>query len=105
MYLFYLGIYLTEFLSFNKIRALTQDVNDLAKALRKSEILSVTEDMKVNLTQPIKYKENEDDYVIYIVSIIINIILMDTIFFTILIDSLLYLTKITYFGLEIMNNN
>ncbi|XP_014276753.1 la-related protein 7 [Halyomorpha halys] len=57
---------LTEFLRFNKIRALTQDVNDLAKALKNSEIIAVTEDMKVKRTQPIKFKENEDEYIIYI---------------------------------------
>ncbi|CAH1408121.1 unnamed protein product [Nezara viridula] len=57
---------LTEFLKFNKIRALTLDVNDLAKALKKSEIIAVTDDMKVTRTQPVKFKENEDDYIIYI---------------------------------------
>lgn len=57
---------LTEFLRFNKIRALTEDVNDLAKALKKSEIIAVTDDMKVKRTQPVKFKENEDDYIIYI---------------------------------------
>lgn len=68
IYVYDLAIPLTEFLKFNKIRALTQDVNELANALKKSEILAVTDDMKVNRTQPVKYKENEDDYIIYIVS-------------------------------------
>ncbi|XP_049940751.1 la-related protein 7 [Schistocerca serialis cubense] len=58
---------LAIFLRFNKIRALTSNIEDIAKALRDSEILSVTEDgTKVYRTTPIHIKENEEDCTIYV---------------------------------------
>lgn len=59
-------IHLTEFLKFNKIKQLTDNMNDLERALRKSELLRVTDDMKVALVKPVQLKENEEDYVIYV---------------------------------------
>jgi La-related protein 7 len=65
----YTGVPLSVFLNFNRIRALTSDVKDLAKALRRSELLEVSEDdMTVKRTQPVEVKENADDCVIYVVS-------------------------------------
>lgn len=58
---------LSIFLRFNKIRALTTKIEDIAKALRDSDILSVTEDgTKVFRTTPIQIKENEEDCTIYV---------------------------------------
>ncbi|XP_049835952.1 la-related protein 7 [Schistocerca gregaria] len=58
---------LAIFLRFNKIRSLTSNIEDIAKALRDSEILSVTEDgTKVYRTTPIHIKENEEDCTIYV---------------------------------------
>ncbi|KAK9507729.1 hypothetical protein O3M35_007517 [Rhynocoris fuscipes] len=60
------SIELSHFLSFNKIRALTNDVNDIIKAIKNSEILEVIDDSKVRRTKPVEYKENPDDCIIYI---------------------------------------
>jgi RNA recognition motif-containing protein len=58
---------LSIFLRFNKIRALTTDAQDIADALRNSELLSLTEDgTKVLRTAPIKEKDNIDDCTIYV---------------------------------------
>lgn len=58
---------LSIFLRFNKIRALTANVQDIANALRNSELLSVTEDgTKVFRTAPVKEKDNIDDCTIYV---------------------------------------
>ncbi|XP_069680671.1 la-related protein 7 [Periplaneta americana] len=58
---------LSIFIRFNKIRALTTNITDIAKALRNSEVLSVTEDgTKVFRTTPVREKENTDDCTIYV---------------------------------------
>jgi len=59
-------------LRFNKIRALTTNVQDITDALRNSELLSLGEDgTKVFRTTPIKEKDNIDDCTIYVVSILL----------------------------------
>jgi hypothetical protein len=63
---------LSMFLRFNKIRALTTNVQDITDALRNSELLSLTEDgTKVFRTAPVKEKDNIDDCTIYVVSIML----------------------------------
>lgn len=63
---------LSIFLRFNKIRALTTNVQDIADALRNSELLSLTEEgTKVFRTAPVKEKDNIDDCTIYVVSILL----------------------------------
>ncbi|KAL1122001.1 hypothetical protein AAG570_003408 [Ranatra chinensis] len=57
---------LTVFFKFNKIRALTREMKDLVKALRHSEVLEVSEDMKVRRVTAFTPKDNEDDCVIYV---------------------------------------
>ncbi|XP_012286644.1 la-related protein 7 [Orussus abietinus] len=55
------------FLRFNKIRALTTELSRVAKALKGSTILSVSEDgTKVWRVTPIKEKENLDECTIYV---------------------------------------
>ncbi|KAL0281644.1 UNVERIFIED_CONTAM: hypothetical protein PYX00_002568 [Menopon gallinae] len=58
---------LEVFLKFNKILQLTDDVRDLTKALKKSEMLQLTEDKsRVFRTTPIKEKSNADECTIYV---------------------------------------
>lgn len=58
---------ISVFLKFNKIRELTDNVQDIVKALKKSSLLSVTEDKtKVFRTTPVKEKENVDECTIYV---------------------------------------
>ncbi|XP_043470915.1 la-related protein 7 [Leptopilina heterotoma] len=55
------------FIKFNKVAALTTDVSRIAKALRDSTMLSVSEDgTKVCRTTPICKKENSDECTIYV---------------------------------------
>ncbi|XP_012263610.2 la-related protein 7 [Athalia rosae] len=61
------------FLRFNKIRALTTDVNAIVRALQKSEMLSVSEDgTKVCRVTPILPKENIDECTIYVQRLPLN---------------------------------
>ncbi|KAL3275516.1 hypothetical protein HHI36_020275 [Cryptolaemus montrouzieri] len=58
---------ISVFMRFNKIRKLTESIDDLRKAISKSEILEISEDtQKVRRNTPIKVKENEDDCTIYV---------------------------------------
>lgn len=58
---------LNEFLKFNKIRKLTLSIDDLRKAIKKSDILELSEDLeKVKRKTEIKVKENVDDCTIYV---------------------------------------
>lgn len=58
---------LEVFLKFNKILQLTNDVRDLTKALKKSEMLKLTEDKsKVFRVTPVKEKTNADECTIYV---------------------------------------
>lgn len=59
---------LAIFLTFNKIKALTSKVEDLASALTNSELLQVSEDgTHVCRKIGIQRKENEDECTIYVV--------------------------------------
>ncbi|XP_046436699.1 la-related protein 7 [Neodiprion fabricii] len=61
------------FLRFNKIRALTTDINQIVKALQKSEMLSVSEDgSKVCRITPIRRKDNVDECSIYVQRLPLN---------------------------------
>ncbi|XP_063217146.1 la-related protein 7 isoform X2 [Bacillus rossius redtenbacheri] len=56
------------FLRFNKIRELTDNIKDIKKALKHSEVLSVSEDgTRVFRISPLQKKENEDECTIYVV--------------------------------------
>jgi hypothetical protein len=69
---FFTDVDISVFVRFNKIRALTTDIKDIADALRNSQFLSLTEDgTKVFRTTPIKEKDNIDDCTIYVVSIML----------------------------------
>lgn len=58
---------LDVFLRFNKIRTLTDDVNRVAKALKNSTILSLSEDgTKVCRTTPINPRENCEACTVYV---------------------------------------
>ncbi|XP_044753555.1 la-related protein 7 [Coccinella septempunctata] len=58
---------LDEFLKFNKIRKLTLSIEDLRKAIKKSDFLELSEDSeKVKRKTEIKVKENVDDCTIYV---------------------------------------
>lgn len=62
---------------FNKIQALTTNVQDIADALKNSELLSLTEDeTKVFRTVPVKEKDNIDDCTIYVVSVMLLLFLV-----------------------------
>lgn len=65
--IFVLVIDLEIFLKFNKIRKLTQSIEDIQKALSRSEFLELSEDkMKLCRKLPLKIKENEDNCTIYV---------------------------------------
>ncbi|GLV32280.1 La related protein 7 [Carabus blaptoides fortunei] len=58
---------LSIFLKFNKIRTLTTNIEDICKALRKSEKLQLSEDnLKVCRVTPIQEKTNQDECTIYV---------------------------------------
>ncbi|XP_034243930.1 la-related protein 7 [Thrips palmi] len=58
---------LEEFLKFNKITQLVSSVEEIAKAIKKSDFLELSEDsLKVHRKTPIKIKENEDECTIYV---------------------------------------
>lgn len=55
------------FLQFNKIRKLTSSLEDVTKAISKSELIELSEDKtKVRRKLPIKVKENVDECTIYV---------------------------------------
>ncbi|KAK3931541.1 La-related protein 7 [Frankliniella fusca] len=55
------------FLKFNKIIKLVSTVEEIAKAVKKSEILELSEDsLKVRRKTPMKIKDNEDDCTVYV---------------------------------------
>ncbi len=59
-------------MNFNKLRALTDDVKEIAKALQYSKILKLSEDgTKVSRTTPLKTKSQEDIDIctVYVVSL------------------------------------
>lgn len=61
---------LDVFLTFNKISKLTSSVEEIAKALKKSDLLELNEDCtKVKRTTPHKIKTNEDECIIYVQTI------------------------------------
>lgn len=58
------------FLKFNKIRKLNCTVEDIQKAIRKSDIIELSEDgQKISRKKPIKIKENVDACTIYLENI------------------------------------
>lgn len=58
---------LEVFLNFNKIRAFTDNIKDIANALRKSELLKLSDDgTQVCRTTPIQERENIDECTIYV---------------------------------------
>lgn len=60
---------LSTILSFNKLRALTTDPKDVIQAVKKSELIQVSEDgTKVFRTKPILEKQDVDACTIYVVS-------------------------------------
>lgn len=67
IFLVCLDVDLSIFLKFNKIRSLTQSVDDLQKALNKSELLALNEDKtKVFRKTAPREKQNVDDCTIYV---------------------------------------
>lgn len=55
------------FLKFNKVRSLTNNVKDIAKAVKKSTILQLSEDLtKICRLTPIQERENVDECTIYV---------------------------------------
>lgn len=59
---------LSLFLTFNKIKLLTSNLEDLAKAVSQSEMLLLSKDgTQVCRKTPIYKKEDEDDCTIYVV--------------------------------------
>jgi hypothetical protein len=69
---FVTDIDISVFVRFNRIRALTTNSQDIADALRDSQLLSVTENgAKVFRKTPIKEKDNADDCTIYVVSVML----------------------------------
>lgn len=58
---------LAEFLKFNKIRKLTLSIDDLRKAIKKSDIIELSEDSeKVKRKTEVKIRENVDECTIYV---------------------------------------
>ncbi|KAL7644486.1 UNVERIFIED_CONTAM: hypothetical protein RMT77_005318 [Armadillidium vulgare] len=66
-------INLEVFLKFNKIKKLTGDANIIKKAVKKSDILELSEDeCKMKRKLPIKIKENEMECTIYVENLPLN---------------------------------
>lgn len=66
----FLGVDLDIFLKFNKIRKLNCTIEDIKKAIKKSDIIGVSEDgLKVHRKVPVKVKENVDFCTIYVENI------------------------------------
>lgn len=63
-------------MSFNKIKELTNSIEDIQKAIDGSELLELSCDKQsIRRTTEVRQKENIDEYVVYVVStqsIIIN---------------------------------
>ncbi|KAK9878744.1 hypothetical protein WA026_023675 [Henosepilachna vigintioctopunctata] len=58
---------LSQFLKFNKLRKLTESIDDLRKVIKKSDILELSEDNeKVRRKTPMIAKENVDECTIYV---------------------------------------
>lgn len=58
---------LSTFLKFNKIRRLTLNIEDIQKAVSKSELLELSEDKtKIRRKTAVKIRENEEDCTIYV---------------------------------------
>lgn len=61
------------FLKFNKINRLVKTVEEIAKAVKKSELLQLSDDgLKVQRLSPVKLRENEDDCTLYVVCNVIT---------------------------------
>ncbi|XP_022920209.2 la-related protein 7 [Onthophagus taurus] len=58
---------LSIFMKFNKIRKLTSNIEDIVKALKRSELLEISEDKtKVKRKTPLNIRENVDECTIYV---------------------------------------
>lgn len=58
------------FLKFNKVKALTSSLEEIAEALSKSEIIQLSEDKtQICRKTPILKKENEEECTIYVVTL------------------------------------
>lgn len=67
----FIDVPLTEFLKFNKIKALTTEVKDISQALSNSEFLTLSEDrlsVKRNKEFVAQNVEDVDELTIYVVS-------------------------------------
>lgn len=69
MLMYFTDIDVEVILNCNKIKKLTRNPNDIVKALKPSEILSVTDDgTKIYRTVPVQPITNADECTIYVVS-------------------------------------
>lgn len=58
-------------MSFNKIKEMTNSIEDIQKAIVGSELLELSGDKQsVRRTTEVRQKENIDEYVVYVVSFI-----------------------------------
>lgn len=65
--LYLLDVDISTFMKFNKLNQLTTDPNRIARALRDSTMLKLSEDgTKVCRITPIKKKEDEDQCTVYV---------------------------------------
>lgn len=59
---------LSTFMSFNKMKELTNSIEDIQKAIDGSELLKLSCDKQsVRRTTEVRQKENIDEYVVYVV--------------------------------------
>lgn len=66
----FLDVNLEVFLNFNKVKKLTDNIEDIQKALSKSDLIELSEDKtKVRRKFPLKVKDNIDDCTIYVQNI------------------------------------